>query len=192
VSGADTVNTTKSSKSDKQNPMDFEFFLNPTEERSELNTPEIQVIPEEKRQASVKPLSAVTLSEISTAHAAVVLAKIQATAAREESKDLIHKLKNTELTLAAEKLEKKEISVELDETRVQYIKIDKELAIEKARLEELRKRADQEYYEKLRLSKKLELLEEKQTQKPKRFSLLAIFQRADTDDLNSNSESPYK
>ncbi len=101
------------------------------------------------------------VTELATAHAAVVLAKAQAAASRQVELELRQDVKLLKQSLDIEAQERSALAAELEVARQQFIDVDKELAIEKTKLSELRKQADQEHYERLRLAKRIEQIEDR-------------------------------
>lgn len=192
MSGADIINNsdiTQIGKSDRKN---FEFFLDKSKSANSSKKPDIEIISDENNGRSINDrIPKGIIAEISAAHTAVVLAKTQATAAMEETKELSRKVKLLEVDLESETLEKNDLIEELSETRDEYIKIDKLLAIEKTKLGEIRKRAELEHYEKLRLAKKLELLEDNRHKSAVGGWWSKLFQ-SKSESMIDKSESPYK
>lgn len=101
-------------------------------------------------------LRAETFTELAAAHAAIVLAKSQAAAAMEESTKLKSQLQKLKNDLDQQYDANHILNEELENTNNQVIELDKELAIERTRLDEIRRRADFEHEERMRLYNNLE------------------------------------
>ena len=99
------------------------------------------------------------VSETTAAHAAVVLAKTQATAARAEARDLITKIRRLTEELEAERTEHDRTTAALDEaSRAQAI-LERDKAVAEARADEVRSQIDQERVERSVLAARLGELE---------------------------------
>lgn len=112
------------------------------------------------RSSSQLPTSLQGSSILSTAHTAVVLAKTQASAAREEARALAQRLNEIDQSLKTETDKQQELIEQLDSTQQECLVLDKELAVNQTRLEEIADRAEHEYKERLKLAKKIERLEQ--------------------------------
>jgi len=99
------------------------------------------------------------ISETMAAHAAVVLAKTQATAAQAEAQSSARKLKAAQHDLDAEMAERQRTVEELLRAQQQVSKLDKDLAVSCARSEELRRQLDHERAEHGRLYEKIDAIE---------------------------------
>ena len=98
-------------------------------------------------------------SETLAAHAAVVLAKTQATAARAETQEVTKKLKLAAADLDAERAERERATAELAEVRDTTAELDKERAVAEARAEEIRQQLDHERSQRTFLAQRIGTLE---------------------------------
>ena len=99
------------------------------------------------------------ISETLAAHAAVVLAKTQATAARAEAQDLAKKLKVAAADVDAERAERERATAELDEATRNIADLDKGKAVAEARTQEIRQHLDHERSQKTFLTQRIGVLE---------------------------------
>ncbi|MGF1596360.1 MAG: hypothetical protein ACFCVK_05425 [Acidimicrobiales bacterium] len=99
------------------------------------------------------------INETMAAHAAVVLAKTQATAARAETRDLATKVRQLSEELEAERAERQRLAGLLAETRKQQAVLERDRAVAEARTEEVRRQVDQERVERSLLSSRLVAME---------------------------------
>ncbi|MEM7322592.1 MAG: hypothetical protein AAF531_05860 [Actinomycetota bacterium] len=84
------------------------------------------------------------ISETLAAHAAVVLAKTQATAARAETQELAKKLRRAGDDLDAERAERERALSDLETTKSAVAEMDKERAVAEARTDEIRRQLEHE------------------------------------------------
>ena len=99
------------------------------------------------------------ISETLAAHAAVVLAKTQATAARAETQEMAKKLKHAAADLDAERAERERATAELSEARDTTAELDKDRAVAEARTEEIRQQLDHERSQRTFLAQRIGTLE---------------------------------
>lgn len=104
-------------------------------------------------------------SELAQAHAAIVLARAQSSAARSEESIMRNRMAIIEAQLESNALETLALATELETARQQYIDLDKRYCAEQAKLAELRSSADREHMERLKLQKRIEEL----SQEPRGF-----------------------
>ena len=99
------------------------------------------------------------ISETLAAHAAVVLAKTQATAARAETQQMARKLKLAANDLDAERAERERATAELTEVRQENAELDKQRAVAEARAEEIRQQLAHERSQRSFLAQRIGKLE---------------------------------
>ncbi len=99
------------------------------------------------------------ISETLAAHAAVVLAKTQATAARAETQQMAKKLKLAANDLDAERAERERATAELTEVRQENAELDKQRAVAEARAEEIRQQLAHERSQRSFLAQRIGKLE---------------------------------
>lgn len=99
------------------------------------------------------------ISETLAAHAAVVLAKTQATAARAESQEMARKLRLSADDLDAEKAERERALVDLEAAKNAAAEMDKGRAVAEARTEEIRQQLDHERSQRSFLAQRIGKLE---------------------------------
>lgn len=99
------------------------------------------------------------ISETLAAHAAVVLAKTQATAARAESQEMARKLRRSADDLDAERAERQRATVDLAEAQAESARLDKERAIAEARTDEIRQQLTHERSQRSFLAQRIGMLE---------------------------------
>lgn len=99
------------------------------------------------------------ISETLAAHAAVVLAKTQATAARAEAQEMAKKLKLAANDLDAERAERERATVDLGQAKVETAELDKAKAVAEARSEEIRQQLDHERSQRSFLAQRIGALE---------------------------------
>lgn len=99
------------------------------------------------------------ISETLAAHAAVVLAKTQATAARAESQELTRRLRRSAEDLDAERAERERATAQLTEAKADSAKLDKERAVAEARTDEIRQQLTHERSQRSFLAQRIGTLE---------------------------------
>lgn len=99
------------------------------------------------------------ISETLAAHAAVVLAKTQATAARAESQEMARKLRLSANDLDAERAERERALVDLEAAKVAAAEMDKGRAVAEARADEIRQQLDHERSQRSFLAQRIGKLE---------------------------------
>lgn len=99
------------------------------------------------------------ISETLAAHAAVVLAKTQATAARAEAQNMAKKLRLAANDLDAERAERERSTAELAAVKENEARLDKERAVAEARTEEIRQQLTHERSQKSFLAQRIGMLE---------------------------------
>lgn len=99
------------------------------------------------------------LNETMAAHAAVVLAKTQAAAARAEARDLAIRLQSVADELATARTEVDELRRDLAESERARAILERDQAVAEARVEEVRAQIDQERLERTVLANRLGELE---------------------------------
>lgn len=99
------------------------------------------------------------INETMAAHAAVVLAKTQATAARAEALDLGKEVRRLSDDLDAERAERERMAAALTEAEKSQAVLERDKAVAEARADEVRKQIDQERLERSLLSARLSDLE---------------------------------
>ncbi|MEM9563795.1 MAG: hypothetical protein AAGA93_14325 [Actinomycetota bacterium] len=99
------------------------------------------------------------ISETLAAHAAVVLAKTQATAARAETEQITRRLRAAAETLDAERAERERAAAELDEIQAVNAELDKQRAVAEARTEEIRQQLAHERAQRSFLAQRIGSLE---------------------------------
>lgn len=99
------------------------------------------------------------ISETLAAHAAVVLAKTQATAARAESEQMSRKLRAAANDLDAERAERERATAELAEINASNAELDKRRAVAEARTDEIRQQLAHERAQRSFLTQRIGTLE---------------------------------
>lgn len=99
------------------------------------------------------------INETMAAHAAVVLAKTQATAARAEARDLTRRVRQLTDDLEAERAERERVTAALSAAEKAQAILERDRAVAEARADELRKQVDQERIERSMLGSRIGLLE---------------------------------
>ena len=99
------------------------------------------------------------ISETLAAHAAVVLAKTQATAARAESEQLHQELRVTAEDLDAERAERERASAELVQIQANNAELEKRRAVAEARTDEIRQQLAHERAQRSFLAQRIGTLE---------------------------------
>jgi hypothetical protein len=99
------------------------------------------------------------ISETLAAHAAVVLAKTQATAAQAQSQEMAKKLKVAAQDLDAERAERERATAELTEAKETSAELDKERAVAEARTDEIRQQLTHERSQRSFLAQRIGMLE---------------------------------
>ena len=99
------------------------------------------------------------ISETLAAHAAVVLAKTQATAARAETEQMSRKLRLAAQDLDAERAERERATSELSEVQAVNAELDKLRAVAEARTEEIRQQLAHERAQRSFLAQRIGTLE---------------------------------
>ncbi len=99
------------------------------------------------------------ISETLAAHAAVVLAKTQATAARAEAQEMAKKLKLAAADLDAERAERERATADLGAATTAAADLDKAKAVAEARAEEIRNQLDHERSQRSYLAQRIGALE---------------------------------
>lgn len=99
------------------------------------------------------------ISETLAAHAAVVLAKTQATAARAEAQNMARKLKVAADDLDAERAERHRATAELAQARAVAAELDKQRAVAEARTDEIRQQLNHERSQRSFLGQRIGTLE---------------------------------
>lgn len=99
------------------------------------------------------------ISETLAAHAAVVLAKTQATAARAESEQITRKLRLAAQDLDAERAERERATAELIDVRGVNSDLEKQRAVAEARTEEIRQQLAHERAQRSFLAQRIGTLE---------------------------------
>lgn len=99
------------------------------------------------------------ISETLAAHAAVVLAKTQATAARAETQEMAKKLREAAHDLDAERAERERAIVDLGEAKETTAELDKSRAVAEARTEEIREQLTHERSQRSFLAQRIGMLE---------------------------------
>ena len=138
---------------------DLEIIVDSNSETTK--TTPVQVDRRESTPVQSAPLE-LDHTELAQAHAAIVLARAQSSAARREESVMRNHLKRLEAELEILVLETLGLTTELETSRKQYIDLDKRLSVEQAKLSELRASADREHLERLRLAKRVEELSSSQ------------------------------
>lgn len=100
------------------------------------------------------------VSETLAAHAAVVLAKTQATAARAEAQQARHRLKQARQDLEAEQVERQRATAELAESERERSVLDTGKAVAETRAEEIRRQLDYERSQRDYLTQRIGTLEQ--------------------------------
>jgi DNA-binding XRE family transcriptional regulator len=99
------------------------------------------------------------ISETLAAHAAVVLAKTQATAARAESQEMARKLRLAGDDLDAERAERERVTTELTAATAAAADLDKQRAVAEARTDEIRQQLTHERSQRSYLAQRIGVLE---------------------------------
>ncbi|MEL6985497.1 MAG: hypothetical protein AAFO29_23905 [Actinomycetota bacterium] len=99
------------------------------------------------------------ISETLAAHAAVVLAKTQATAARAESEQMTRKLRTAAQDLDAERAERERATAELTTVEATNSDLEKQRAVAEARTEEIRQQLAHERAQRSFLAQRIGTLE---------------------------------
>ncbi len=99
------------------------------------------------------------ISETLAAHAAVVLAKTQATAARAEAQNMAKKLRHAGDDLDAERAERERATAELMDEKTRGAELDKDRAVAEARTEEIRQQLTHERSQRSFLAQRIGMLE---------------------------------
>ena len=99
------------------------------------------------------------INESMAAHAAVVLAKTQATAARAEARDLGKRLRQLNDDLEAEQAERERVTTLLSAAEKEQAVLERDRAVAEARADELRKQVAQERLERSMLAARIGILE---------------------------------
>ena len=99
------------------------------------------------------------ISETLAAHAAVVLAKTQATAARAESEQMSRRLRTAAQDLDAERAERERATAELAEISASNAELDKQRAVAEARTDEIRQQLAHERAQRSFLTQRIGSLE---------------------------------
>ena len=99
------------------------------------------------------------ISETLAAHAAVVLAKTQATAARAESQEMARKLRLSANDLDAERAERQRALVDLEAAKTSAADMDKDRAVAEARADEIRQQLEHERSQRSFLAQRIGKLE---------------------------------
>lgn len=99
------------------------------------------------------------ISETVAAHAAVVLAKTQATAAQAAADDLSRELRVAQQDLDAEMAERERTLHELAESQHEVVRLEKDLAVSNARIREVRDQVEYERAERIRMTDQVIQLE---------------------------------
>lgn len=99
------------------------------------------------------------ISETLAAHAAVVLAKTQATAARAESEQIGRRLRTAAQDLDAERAERERATAELTEIQADNAELDKQRAVAEARTDEIRQQLAHERAQRSFLAQRIGTLE---------------------------------
>ncbi len=99
------------------------------------------------------------VNETMAAHAAVVLAKTQATAARAEARDLTKQTRQLTDELEAERSERERIARVLTDAEKAQAILERDRAVAEARADEVRKQVDQERLERSLLATRIGELE---------------------------------
>ena len=124
-----------------------------------VNTPDLLEIGDTGEAVGPSPDLDRYINETSAAHAAVVLAKTQATAARAEARDLAAKVRRLTEELETERLEHDRAAAALNEaSRAQAI-LERDKAVAEARADEVRNQIEQERVERSLLAARLGELE---------------------------------
>lgn len=114
----------------------------------------------QNREATqVKQLERRVSSETMAAHAAIVLAKTQTTAARAETQELIRRIRKLQNELEDKTIAQENTSKELNQSRVIISQLDQQRGIAEARIEEIRAQLDQERFERAALAARYSALE---------------------------------
>jgi hypothetical protein len=99
------------------------------------------------------------LSDTTAAHAAVVLAKTQASAARAEAGDLAVQVRRLADELGAEQTVREQLAADLEAAEKEQAIVERDKAVAEARADELRTQIDQERFERGLLSSRIGVLE---------------------------------
>ncbi len=99
------------------------------------------------------------VSETLAAHAAVVLAKTQATAARAEAQTATRRMQRASADADVERTRRERVEAQLAEARAAEAELDKQLAVATARTEEIRTQLDFERQQRAYLSQRIGALE---------------------------------
>lgn len=99
------------------------------------------------------------VNETMAAHAAVVLAKTQATAARAEARDLSRRVRRLNDDVEAERSERERVTSALSSAEKAQAILERDRAVAEARADELRKQVDQERLERSMLASRIGILE---------------------------------
>ena len=99
------------------------------------------------------------ISETLAAHAAVVLAKTQATAARAETQELAKKLRVSAADLDAERAERERATADLGTAKAEAADLDKQRAVAEARTDEIRQQLTHERSQRSFLAQRIGKLE---------------------------------
>ncbi len=99
------------------------------------------------------------ISETLAAHAAVVLAKTQATAAQAESQEMARKLRLAANDLEAERAERERATAELSSANEETAELDKQRAVAEARTDEIRQQLTHERSQRSYLAQRIGVLE---------------------------------
>ena len=135
---------------------DLEIIVDATPVGSEVNDNQV----ERRETVPTGAVCHLEYSELTQAHAAIVLAQAQSSAARNEESVMRNRLAILETQFETHALETLALATELETARQQYIDLDKRYSAEQAKLSELRASADREHMERLRLQKRIEELSE--------------------------------
>lgn len=99
------------------------------------------------------------VNETMAAHAAVVLAKTQATAARAEARDLSRRVRLLNDDVEAERAERERVTSALSSAEKAQAILERDRAVAEARADELRKQVEQERLERSMLASRIGVLE---------------------------------
>lgn len=100
------------------------------------------------------------ISETLAAHAAVVLAKTQAAAARAEAQELSSRYRRASEDLDAERAERERVTTDLTRSEQSRGHLDKQLAVSEARSEEIRAQLEHERSQRTFLTQRIGMLEQ--------------------------------
>jgi hypothetical protein len=104
------------------------------------------------------------ISETLAAHAAVVLAKTQATAARAQAQEMNRRLLRASEDLDVERSEREQATAALTAARAAEAELDKQRAVAEARMEEVRQQLAQERSQRSFLTQRIGVLERERDQ----------------------------